>query len=307
MNKSFFAALPPTEHERVKSALAKAKQQKQPEQVETQVKRSDGTVIDIELSAEYSESDIVFYCVARDISERKEIESIKEQLMAMLSHDLKTPLSSLKFSLALLNSADYGKLTEDGENIRRIGENNVERLIQLINQLLDLHRLDANQLKLNLKDVSVSEIIKPALEAIENLAEQKSMDVTIDADEATVHADKDRMVQVIINLLSNAIKYSPAETNIRLEVKSLPGDWLVEFRVSDSGPGIAKEHKQAVFDRFFRVVSEDGKTPEGSGLGLAICKAIVEAHGGKIDVENNSPNGSSFFCHLPAAKDKTAA
>ena len=307
MNKSFYAAVPKGEHTRIAQFFAKAKQLKQTQKFETQMLKNDGSTVDVELSAEYSVSDLNFYCVAMDISGRKEVERIKEQLMAMLSHDLKTPLSSLKFSLALLSSPEYGQLSREGENVRRIGENNVERLIQLINQLLDLHKLDAHQLKLTLKDVPVSEIIRPALEAIESIAEQKNIEVVIKAEEITVCADKDRMLQVLINLISNAIKYSPPNTQIVLAVKKLQGEWLAEFRVSDAGPGIAKEHRQLVFDRFYRIVSEDGKTEEGTGLGLAICKAIVEAHGGKIDVENNQPRGSSFFCHIPAVKDRKTA
>ena len=305
LNKSLFAAVPKDEHERLKQRLQKAQESKQVQKFETQMLRDDGSVVDLELTAEYSISDSSFYCVAVDISPRKEVERLKEQLMAMLSHDLKTPLSSLRFSLALLASSTYGDLNEEGQNILKIGENNVTRLIDLINQLLELHKLDAHQLQLSLKDVRVSEIIQPALEAIESYAEQKQIDVTIVADDICVRADKDRMLQVLINLISNAIKYSPARSEIVLSVKKLQGDWLAEFRVTDSGPGIAKEHRQFVFDRFYRVVSEDGKSEEGTGLGLAICKAIVEAHGGKIDVEGGPPGGASFYCHIPAVKDKS--
>ena len=286
--------------------MLKAQESKQVQKFETQMLRGDGSLVDLELTAEFSPSDDAFYCVAVDISQRKEVERLKEQLMAMLSHDLKTPLSSLRFSLALLGSSTYGELTEEGQSVLQVGENNVTRLIDLINQLLDLHKLDAHQLKLSLKDVPVSEIIQPALEAIESLAEQKNVDVTIEAEEISVRADKDRMLQVLINLLSNAIKYSPANGEVLLTVKKLKGDWLAEFRVKDSGPGIAKAHRQLVFDRFYRVASEDGNTEEGTGLGLAISKAIIEAHGGKIDVESEPPNGSSFYCHIPAVKNKPA-
>jgi PAS domain S-box-containing protein len=305
LQKSLFSVVPADEHERLKQCLTTAKDSKQVQKVETQMLKDDGSVVDLELTAEYSISDATFYCVAVDISSRKEVERLKEQLMAMLSHDLKTPLSSLRFSLALLGSSTYGSLNEEGQNALKIGENNVTRLIDLINQLLDLHKLDAHQLKLTLKDVSVSEIIQPALEAIESYAEQKQIDVDISADEIYVRSDRERMVQVLINLLSNAIKYSPPGSKVVLAVKKLSGDWLAEFRVTDSGPGIAKEHRQLVFDRFYRVPQEDGNSEEGTGLGLAICKAIVEAHGGKIDVEGGPPGGASFYCHIPAVKNKS--
>jgi PAS domain S-box-containing protein len=305
LQKSLFSVVPKDEHERLKLRLSAAKDSKQVQAFETQMLKDDGSVVDLELTAEYSISDAMFYCVAVDISPRKEVERLKEQLMAMLSHDLKTPLSSLRFSLALLGNSTYGNLNEEGQNALKIGENNVTRLIDLINQLLDLHRLDAHQLKLTLMDVSVSEIIQPALEAIESYAEQRQIDINIVAEEIYVRADRERMLQVLINLLSNAIKYSPPESEVVLTVKKLPGDWLAEFRVTDSGPGIAKAHRQLVFDRFYRVPKEDGNSQEGTGLGLAICKAIVEAHGGKIDVEGDPPGGASFYCHIPAVKIKS--
>jgi PAS domain S-box-containing protein len=310
LNKSLFSVVPKEEEDRLRQFFAAAKNSKdlknfgRAAKIETQVLRDDGTLVDIEVSAEYSLSDAAFYCVAANISERKDVERLKEQLMAMLSHDLKTPLSSLKFSLALLGTSASGELTAEGRNILKVGENNVVRLINLINQLLDLHKLDARQLQLTLKDVRVSEIIQPALEAIESYADQKQIEVLIEAEEVTIRADQDRMLQVVINLLSNAIKYSPAETKIILSVKTLPGNWLAEIRVSDSGPGIAKEHRQAVFDRFYRIAAKDGQGEEGTGLGLAICKAIVEAHGGKIDVESEPGKGASFYCHVPMIADK---
>jgi PAS domain S-box-containing protein len=304
LQKSLFNVVPRDEQERLKLRLSAAKDSKQVQKFETQMVKDDGSVVDIELTAEYSISDATFYCVAVDISPRKEVERMKEQLMAMLSHDLKTPLSSLRFSLALLGNSTYGNLNEEGQNALKIGESNVTRLIDLINQLLDLHKLDEHQLKLTLTDVSVSDIIRPSLEAIEKYAEQKQININIVADEISVRADRERMIQVLINLLSNAIKYSPPTSEVFLSVKKLPGDWLAEFRVTDAGPGIAKEHKQLVFDRFYRVPKEAGNSEEGTGLGLSICKAIVEAHGGKIDIEGDPP-GASFYCHIPAAKNKS--
>ena len=144
----------------------------------------------------------------------------------------------------------------------------------------------------------------PAQAAVESIAEHKNIELTIIAEDITVRADKDRMVQVLVNLLSNAIKYSPPDREVVLSIKKLPGNWLAEFRVDDSGPGIANEHRQLVFDRFYRVISE-GKVEEGTGLGLAISKAIVEAHGGKIDIESSVIGGSSFYCHIPVVKNKT--
>jgi PAS domain S-box-containing protein len=304
--RSFLQLVTAGEQERLKEYFAQVRQSQVVQKCETQLSRANSSLVDLELSAEYSSSDSTYYCLATDITERKNVARLKEQIVDMLSHDLKTPLSSLQFALALLPSEDYGDLNEKGANLLNVSEKNVTRLISLINQMLDLHKLDSQQLKLALHDVPVSEIIQPALEAIESFAEEKNMEMTIIAEEVTVRADKDRMLHVLINLLSNAIKYSPSGSEIVLSVKKLPGDWLAEFRVSDSGAGILPDHRQRVFDRFYRVPSDDGVEQEGTGLGLAICKIVVEAHGGKIDVENNSPKGSSFYCHIPMVKTKPA-
>jgi PAS domain S-box-containing protein len=306
LGRSFLQAVPLYEQERFKQYLSQVKLSQKPQKYETQILQAGGALVDLELTAEYSSFDATYYCLALDITARKNVDRLKEQLMAMLSHDLKTPLASLQFALALLSSAKYGTLNEKGDELVHVSEKNVGRLISLINQMLDLHKLDSQQLTLALKDVPVAEIIQPALEAIESYAEEKQMEITINAEDFCVRADKERMHQVLINLLSNAIKYSPSGSEIVLSVKKLPGDWLAEFRVSDCGAGILPEHRQRVFDRFYRVTSEDGAEQEGTGLGLAICKIVVEAHGGKIDVESNSPQGSSFYCHIPMVKIKPA-
>ena len=305
LGDSLLDFIPASEVEYLKQRLGIAREKMVLEKFEIQILKSNNTAIDLELTAEYSPSDSLFYCIAIDISERKSIERLKEQLMDMLSHDLRTPLSSLAFSLTLLGTSDYGNLMDEGQALLKVAESNVTNLIDLINQLLDLHKLDSKQLQLYVTELPVASLIQPALQAIENLAEKKNIDITIDADEFMVRVDKERIQQVLINLLSNAIKYSPEGGEVKLLVKKLPGEWLAEFRVVDSGPGIDKKHLQFIFDRFYRVPASDGNNEPGTGLGLAICKAIVEAHGGTIYVETEPQNGSSFFCHLPAVKERS--
>ena len=304
LDSSLLDLIPATEVEYLRQRFKIAREKMVPEKFETQIVKSNKTTVDLELTAEYSPSDSNFYCIAIDISERKSIERLKEQLMDMLSHDLRTPLSSLAFSLTLLGTSDYGNLLDEGQALLRVAESNVTNLIDLINQLLDLHKLDAKQMQLYVNELPVSSLIQPTLQAIESLAEKKNIDITISADEFLVRVDRDRMQQVLINLLSNAIKYSPEGGEVKFWVKKLPGDWLAEFRVTDSGPGIDKKHQQFIFDRFYRVPTSEGNDQAGTGLGLAICKAIVEAHGGTIYVEAAPLKGSSFFCHLPAVRDK---
>jgi PAS domain S-box-containing protein len=299
---NLFALLTPPEQERVQHTLNAAKSRREAAKIETQLKNKSGSLIDIDLSIEYSLQEANYYCLLSDISERKQVERLKDQLTAMLSHDLRTPLTSLQFSLALLLKDNAGRLTEEGLSIVKSGQHNVERLINLINQLLDLYSLEAKQLKLYPRPVEASAIIRDTLEAIESYAEKKNIEIRVEADELSLNADPDRLTQVLVNLVSNAIKYSPDGGAIVLSITRLPASPFVEVRVTDTGPGIAEEHKKSVFDRFYRIESASLKTEASTGLGLAISKAIVEAHGGKIDVDCTPGKGASFWFHIPAAQ-----
>jgi signal transduction histidine kinase len=223
--------------------------------------------------------------------------------MQMLSHDLKSPLTALQFSLALIAKGKYGALNEDGEKMALLGEKNIDRLIGLINQLLDLHKMESNKLDLTLADANLQEIINDAVESVRTYAEAKESTIEAECAQIKISVDQDRLFQVFVNLVSNAIKYTPPGSRIVVSGKTLPGDWLVEVRVSDNGPGIPAEHQAHVFDQFYRV-NPDADAKEGTGLGLAICKAIVEAHGGKIGVDSKPGAGCSFWCHLPARAKK---
>jgi len=286
--------------ELVDRQFAAAKDSKFPVKMEIQIYRADRCIADIELTAEYSTSASAFFCVIADITERKDAERYKQQVMQMLSHDLKSPLTSLQFSLAFIAKGKYGALSADGEEMVQLGEKNIERLIGLINQLLDLHKMEASKLHLTLSPTNLQRVINDAVESVQSYADEQASTIEIESPDILISADQDRLVQVFINLISNAIKYSPPNSLIIVTAKKLPGDWLVEVRVTDNGPGIAAEHKEHVFDQFYRVPSK-AQQKEGTGLGLAICKAIIEAHGGKIGLDSEPGKGSSFWCHLPAS------
>jgi PAS domain S-box-containing protein len=305
INISFIDLVPDVEKERIKQtfdgAINNAKSGAVTKKIETQIRSKNQSLTDVELSVEYSVQESSYYCVLSDISERKEIDRLKDQLTAMLSHDLRTPLTALEFSLALLLKDSSGSLTDEGKGIVKTGQNNVARLINLINQLLDLYKLESRELRLYLKDMPVAGIIAPTLESIENFAESKSIDIHVEADDLSVIADPDRLTQVLINLVSNAIKYSPANSTVVISVRKPRADSPVEIRVIDSGPGIAKEYQQSIFERFYMVESSKAEKVGSSGLGLAISKAIVEAHGGTIGVESELGKGSSFWFQIPEA------
>jgi PAS domain S-box-containing protein len=285
--------------ELVDRQFAAAKHSKFPVKMEGQISRRDRSVADIELTAEYSTSALSFFCVIADVTERKDAERYKQQVMQILSHDLKSPLTALQFSLALIAKGKYGALSEDGEKMALLGEKNIDRLIGLINQMLDLPKMESNKLDLTLSDAKLQQIINDAVESVRSFADQKKTAIEIDCAEISISVDQDRLFQVFVNLIANAIKYTPNGSRIIVTGKTLPGDWLVEVRVTDNGAGIEPEHQAHIFDQFYRVQSQ-AQTTDGTGLGLAICKAIMEAHGGKIGVDSKPGAGASFWCHLPA-------
>lgn len=285
------------EIDRVKQTFDDAKSGGASKRVETQIRGKNQSLTDVDLSVHYSVSESSYYCILTDISERKEIERLKDQLTAMLSHDLRTPLTALEFSLALLLKDSSGSLTEEGRSTVKAGQSNVTRLIGLINQLLDLYKLEARKLQLYIKDTPVCDVIRATLESIENVAEVKSIEIEVEAEELSITADPDRLTQTLINLVSNAIKYSPERTTVIISARKSIDNAFIEIRVTDAGPGIAKEHQQSIFERFYMV----GADRAGStGLGLAISKAIIEAHGGTIGVDSEPGQGASFWMRLPA-------
>jgi PAS domain S-box-containing protein len=291
----------------VSIAFSEAKLSRFPVTVEAQIFRKDRTAADVDLTIEYSASEAIFFCVAIDISERKEVERYKQQIMSMLSHDLKTPLTSVQFSLALVAKGKYGVLSEDGLQMVQLGKKNIDKSVTLINQLLELHKSDAKKMELKIAPVQLNMLIEDAVESVKVQAEAKKTALEIHGEDLVIPADADRLLHVLINLLSNAVKYSPSGSIVSISSKMLSGDWLAEIRVSDNGPGIAPAHQKKIFDSFYRIESDaqspDG--PDGTGLGLALCKSVIEAHGGKIGVDSEVGKGASFWCQVPVTEAST--
>ncbi|HEY9788204.1 MAG TPA: PAS domain S-box protein [Candidatus Obscuribacterales bacterium] len=232
-----------------------------------------------------------------DITERHEIERIKRDFVAMVSHDLKTPLTSVQNYLELLGQGIYGKITKAGLERLAALENSITRLVGLIRDLLDLDRWEAGHLQLRVTYVKVHDIIAQSLDAVRAPMEKKNIKLESRLTDLSIEADGDRLIQVLVNLLSNAIKFSPDAGVIRLLIEK--NDSYVEFQVIDEGPGIPESHQNAIFDRFKQVSADDAHEKGGTGLGLAISKAIIEQHGGQIGVNSETGKGSTFWFRLP--------
>jgi PAS domain S-box-containing protein len=261
-------------------------------------RRKSGDPFPVEMTlTEYQSVDGPRYlAIMQDITEREKAEQFKQELLAMVSHDLRSPLTSVQGVMTLLAKGMYGQLTETGNKRVQVAEQSLARLIHLVDDILDLERMEAGKLQFNLERVPLSSIIDRSIEAVYDFAQQSHIRIDAAPTEILMDVDEDRLTQVVVNLLSNAVKFSPKNSIITVETERIAD--LVEVRVNDQGPGIPAEQQEGIFQRFHQV---DGvvTTQKGTGLGLAICKAIIEGHEGSIGVRSEVGKGSSFWIRIP--------
>ncbi len=238
----------------------------------------------------------VFQWIVRDISERKALDSLREDLMAMIYHDLRSPLANIVSSLDILNVL----LPQDDSQIKpvfQIAVRSTERMQRLINSLLDIKRLESGQPITNLKPISPKALIMESVETVEPISISKHQTIVqiLPARVPSIEADENMLKRVIVNILENAIKFSPLEGKIEIGCQR-EGKQLLLW-VKDTGPGIPDDARDRIFNKFTRLQAK--QFPKGIGLGLAFCKLAVGAHGGKIWVESVSGQGSQFNILLP--------
>ncbi len=238
--------------------------------------------------------------VLSDITRQKELERMKTGFVASVSHELRTPLIAIDKSLQLILSKTTGSLTETQEQFLTIAERNLKRLSRLIDDLLDMSKLEAGKMTLKRQPASLEKIIADSVFALDNWAKTKF--ITIEKNVAAalpeVNVDADRLTQILNNLMGNAIKFTPAHGTITVTAAvKKPGE--VEISVRDTGIGISPENLGKVFDKFYQVGERVSTDISGTGLGLSIVKELVELHGGKIWVDSDKGQGTTFTFTLP--------
>lgn len=267
---------------------------------EIRMLRKDHEECDVGWSMRWSETDKTFFCVAHDISERKRAEHLRQNVLSMVSHDLRAPLSSIEVLFHLLQEGKLGELTERGTTKVSQAQKTARRLNSLINDLIEVDRIRSSQFVLNYSKHLAKTLFDEAIQTVSNLSEDKHITCTIADNSAEVWCDGVRMHRVLTNLLDNAIKHSPAGGTVFITASHTDAE--TEISIRDSGPGISSDELASVFEPFKQVGTDDMRK-QGSGLGLAICKAIVEAHHGTIGVQSEPGKGSSFFVRLPFPTD----
>lgn len=235
--------------------------------------------------------------ILRDIRERKELDSLREDLTATIYHDLRAPLANIISSLDILQRMLPVETTESMQTIFEITHRSTDRMQRLISSLLDINRLENGQPITNRKTADISEIIQDAIDVILPNSQPKMQTITRAIQPALpmVFVDLDMIRRVVINLLENAVKFTPI--NGLIEIGARMGEGQLLIWVSDSGPGISDEYKETIFQKFTRIKYENA--PKGVGLGLAFCRLAVNAHGGNIWVESEEGRGSKFVFTLP--------
>ncbi len=230
-----------------------------------------------------------------------QLEQLKQQFVAMVSHDLRTPLTSLQMLLSLFAQGYYDASPVIQER-SLAAEFDIKRLVSMINDLIDIDKFESGSIKLNLGPTAMSDVFAAAVNSVTTFANESGIKFQIEPTDLKVLADQSRLIQVVVNLLSNAIKFSPRDSLVRISACE-DATQQVMVRIEDRGRGIPPELLSSVFDRFVQVNASDAEEKGGSGLGLAICKQIIEAHGGTIGIESKPDEGSCFWFKIPAISD----
>jgi two-component system, OmpR family, sensor histidine kinase VicK len=239
-----------------------------------------------------------FFSLITDITDRKAIERMKDEFISVVSHELRTPLTSIHSALKILATGRLGNLSSDGQQMLEIADENTDRLVRLVNNVLDLQRIESGAVTMERQICNVADLMVTATEAMQAMAQQHDIQLSTAPVEQDIWADADYLVQALTNLLSNAIKFSLPEGKVWLTAEVLPNQQL-QFKVQDQGPGIPPEQLERIFDRFHQVDSSDSRKKGGTGLGLTICRKIIEQHGGRIWAESTVGEGSSFIFTVP--------
>ena len=235
--------------------------------------------------------------IGEDITERQKLEQIKDEFIGIVSHELRTPLTAIQMSLGLIKTGIYDKKPEKSRRMIEIALLDTNRLVNLVNDILDLERLESGRAVLEKTVCQAADLMQQAVDGIQAIATQQQISLVVTPTDVEVWTAADAIVQTLTNLLSNAIKFSPPHASIHLRAENQI-DYVL-FQVSDRGRGIPADKLDLIFGRFQQVDASDSREKGGTGLGLAICQSIIERHGGKIWVQSILGEGSTFFFTLP--------
>ena len=269
-------------------------------ELEVGMRTANGESVQTLWSATWSVDEQSYFVVIHDISERRRAEELKREVMAMITHDLRSPLMTISNILDFYSRGVFTTSDEKGKKFLQSACRNADRMTALINDLLDIEKIEAGMMELAIDTIPLQECFAAVEETSTLIAKEQDIDLVFTETDYLVDCDQDRIIRVLQNLVSNAIKFSPKDSTVRISAKR-SGDFA-EVTVADQGPGISPDMVAVVFDRYRQVGTSKTESSTGSGLGLAICKSIVGLHGGQISVTCPESGGSEFRFTIPLAK-----
>ena len=270
-------------------------------ETEVQVVKKNGqpiiasmSVVNIEWESEHA-----YLVILRDITKLKEIEQIKDSIISIVSHEIRSPITSILNALLLIYEGEIEKLSENSKKWLDIAYRNSERLLSLVNNMLDISKMESGKIDFNLQEQDLIILVKQAIEDNLPYANQFNVKLRLDNNlqKAIVYADGDRIIQVLTNLISNAIKFSPSGDEVLIKVSK--HDNVFKVTVIDHGPGIPIDFRDQIFQKFSQASQKNTQRKSGSGLGLYISKMLVENMGGKIGFDTEIGKGTVFYFELP--------
>lgn len=264
--------------------------------------RRDGSEfpVEVELNPIHTGESLTVLSSVTDIGERERLDRAKDEFVFNVSHELRTPLTSIAGSLGLLLGGAAGQLPQQAAQLLTIAHNNCQRLLRLINDILDIEKAESGKMEFHFKRLDLRALVEHVLEANRAYADGFGVTLRLDPDAAgaEVYADPDRLAQVITNLLSNAVKFSPVHGQVSLSIAKRKQ--AIRLAVRDHGPGIPKEFRPRLFEKFAQAETTDARQKGGAGLGLSIVKQIVARLGGTVGFEDAEGGGTIFYVELPS-------
>ncbi len=261
------------------------------------MKTRNGSTLETLWSAQWSNEQSAWFCVIHDQSERIQAERIKQDVMAMVTHDLRVPLSIIQNFLKFIEDGYYGTVNERGQKFLLGTQRNCNKMLDLTNDLLDAEKIKSGMMNIEKVETDLADVVKQSVDLLQPAAHDLNVSLVCEAQPLTVLADPNLISRTIANLVSNAIAHSPGGGTVEVTLVKTGGAACVSVR--DFGTGIPKDQLDKIFERFHQVSDKAAKRTGGSGLGLSICKLIVELHDGKIWVESEEGKGSTFSFSLP--------
>jgi PAS domain S-box-containing protein len=297
MGQHLISILVPKDVDKVRSLFSGLKGQAQVTPLEVQLKKADDSVADILLSATWSAQEKKVYAVVHDMTERRQSERLKQEVVAMVTHDLRTPLFTIQNILGFLAEDITDKVEQRLVDYVTMAESNTERMLRLINDLIDSEKMSAEMMQPQLERVELASSFQKCREVAAAIAEDVGIELDFNQTDLVVIADDQMLERVLFNLVVNAIKFSPKGSLVTLSASGVDGN--AHVIIEDNGPGIPENELRGIFERFRQGSSRSSKLYASSGLGLSICKAFVELQGGKIWASSEVGKGSQFHFTVP--------